>query len=84
MKAATSTAPAPNAPVIRADSQPYDGPSMIPNSTATRPAISSTAPSGSVCPWAERSVRGTTRATTAISSAASGTMAQNSARQPRN
>ncbi len=83
VKAATSRAPTPNAVRMCGEAQPWPGPSTMPNSTATRPAVSSRVPTGSGLPCAERAVRGVVTATAAARTAANGTIAANSARQDR-
>ena len=51
MNDAMATAPTANAPSTSGSVQPFDGPSMMPNSSDPRPTIDSTAPSGSSWPW---------------------------------
>ena len=51
MKHAMATVPRTNPPSTSGSVQPFDGPSMMPNSSDPRPTIDSTAPSGSSLPW---------------------------------
>ncbi len=48
----SNRAAAPKAPTTNGSLQPFEGPSMIPNSSAASPKNDSTAPSGSIRPWA--------------------------------